>query len=161
MIDAGQNARGRIWLPTDVPVMHDENAWFTHEIQVIADGPTPGSMIWAWIDKGGAPYAPRPCQQAGGTDADTDSTAGTGGGATQIGALPALEVRIQTLERLVSAQAREIADLKARPAAGAMPQEIALKTAHGTYLTAEPDGRVTNREDHPAAWQTMTVEAMD
>jgi hypothetical protein len=55
MIDAGGNARGRIWLPTDDAVSHEGNLWFTHEIQVIADGPTPGSMVWAWIDKGGAP----------------------------------------------------------------------------------------------------------
>jgi len=58
MIDAGGNARGRIWLPSDVPVMHEGNAWFTHEIQVIADGPEPGSFVWAWIDKGGAPVRP-------------------------------------------------------------------------------------------------------
>lgn len=61
MIDAGGNARGRIWLPTNVPVMHDGNAWYTHEFQVIADGPTPGSFVWAWIDKGGAPYSPHAC----------------------------------------------------------------------------------------------------
>ena len=70
-----------------------------------------------------------------------------------------LEARIQALEKLVSAQAQEIADLKARPAASpsaaaALPKKIALKTDHGTYLTAEPDGRMTNRENHPASWQT-------
>jgi hypothetical protein len=58
MIDAGGHARGRIWLPTDVPVMHEGNAWFTHEIQVIADGPTAGTFVWAWQDKGGAPVRP-------------------------------------------------------------------------------------------------------
>ena len=175
MIDAGNNARGRIWLPADVPVMADGNAWFTHEIQVIADGPTPGSMVWAWIDKGGAPYAPRPCQQAGGTNTDTGtgtgSTAATGGGAAQGGGmlidLRPLDARIQALERLVSAQAQEIAELKKRPVAspspsgGGFPKKIALKTDHGTYVTAEPDGRMTNREDHPASWQTLKVEAMD
>ncbi len=174
MIDAGNNARGRIWLPADVPVMADGNAWFTHEIQVIADGPTPGSMIWAWIDKGGAQYAPRPCQQAvtsGGTGTDTGSTAGTGGGAAQGGDmvidLRPLEARIQALERLVSAQAQAIADLKTRPAAppasggGALPKKVALKTAHGTYVTAEPDSKMTNREQHPASWQTFKLESMD
>jgi hypothetical protein len=64
MIDAGGNARGRIWLPTNTPVMHDGNAWYTREIQVIADGPTPGSMVWAWIDKGGAQYAPHVCDSS-------------------------------------------------------------------------------------------------
>ena len=171
MIDAGGNARGRIWLPADVPVMADGNAWFTHEIQVIADGPTPGSMIWAWIDKGGAQYAPRPCQQGGtGGGGVTPSPAvTTGGGAAQGGDLVIdlrpLEARIQALERLVSAQAKEIADLKSRPApspgGGALAKNVALKTDHGTYVTAEPDGRMTNRENHPASWQTFKVEPMD
>jgi hypothetical protein len=57
MIDAGGNARGRIWLPTDLP---ETNGYYTHEIQVIADAPG-GGLQWAWIDIGGAPYAPRPC----------------------------------------------------------------------------------------------------
>ena len=179
MIDAGNNARGRIWLPSDVPVTHDGNAWFTREIQVIADGPTPGSIIWAWIDKGGAPYAPRPCGQAetgGGVDTDTGSGAGAGsgsgsgqGGGMVIDLGPALKPlvsRLKALEDLVAAQAKEIDDLKSRPiaapapAAGAFPKKIALKTDHGTYLTAEPDGRVTNREDHAASWQTMKVEVI-
>jgi hypothetical protein len=64
MIDSGGNARGRIWLPTNTPVMHDGNAWYTREIQVIADGPTPGTMVWAWIDKGGAQYAPHVCDSS-------------------------------------------------------------------------------------------------
>lgn len=59
MIDAGGNARGRIWLASDSFVQDGPNQWFTHEIQVIADGPTAGSFVWAWVDKGGAP--PRPC----------------------------------------------------------------------------------------------------
>ena len=171
MIDAGGNARGRIWLPADVPVMADGNAWFTHEIQVIADGPTPGSMIWAWIDKGGAQYAPRPCQQggSGGGGATPSPAVTTGGVAGQEGDmvidLRPLEARIQALERLVSAQAKEIADLKSRPApspaGGALAKNVALKTDHGTYVTAEPDGRMTNRENHPASWQTFKVESMD
>jgi hypothetical protein len=172
MIDAGGNARGRIWLPTDVPVMADGNAWFTHEIQVIADGPTPGSMVWAWIDKGGAQYAPRPCEQGGtgtSTGTTTGSTAGTSGAAAQAGGdmvidLRPLEARIQALERLVAAQAKDIADLKSRPApstgGGTLAKKIALKTDHGTYVTAEPDGKMTNREDHPASWQTFKVESM-
>jgi hypothetical protein len=65
MIDAGGNARGRIWLPSDgPPTHHDGNQWYTHEIQVIADGPTPGSMVWAWQDKGGAPERPFVSQPA-------------------------------------------------------------------------------------------------
>ena len=172
MIDAGGNARGRIWLPTDVPTVdHNGNQWFTHEFQVIADGPTPGSFVWAWQDKGGAPYAPRPCQQGGtgGGGATPNTAVTTGGSAVQEGEmvidLRPLEARIQALERLVSAQAKEIADLKSRPApspgGGALAKKVALKTDHGTYVTAEPDGRMTNREDHPASWQAFKVESME
>jgi hypothetical protein len=59
MIDAGGNARGRVWYYTSFSTIVDGNEWFTHEYQVIADGPTPGSFVWAWIDKaGGAPRCP-------------------------------------------------------------------------------------------------------
>ena len=64
----------------------------------------------------------------------------------------------------MSAQAKEIADLKSRPApstGGGLGKKVALKTAHGTYVTAEPDGKMTNREDHPASWQTFNAESMD
>jgi hypothetical protein len=177
MIDAGQNARGRIWLPTDIPVMQDGNAWFTHEIQVIADGPTPGSFVWAWIDKGGAPYAPRPCPQAAGGGAgaggeagsDSGSIIGSGGGSMTIDLGPALRPllqRIEELEAQVSAQAKEIKDLKTRPVAApgasvSMPRRVALKSDHGTYITAEDDGRMTHREDHPSSWQILRVEVID
>jgi hypothetical protein len=159
MIDAGGNARGRIWLPTDVPSVDDNgNRWFTHEFQVIADGSTPGSFVWAWQDKGGAPYAPRPCPQGSAPTPTPDPQQGEDD-------LRPLEVRIQALERLVSAQAKEIADLKSRPApspgGGALAKNVALKTDHGTYVTAEPDGRMTNRESHAASWQTFKVESMD
>jgi hypothetical protein len=59
MIDGGGNARGRIWLPTDTATTdHNGNQWFTHEVQVIADGPEPGTFVWAWDSKSG--HAPRP-----------------------------------------------------------------------------------------------------
>jgi Mg2+ and Co2+ transporter CorA len=177
MIDAGGNARGRIWLPTDLAQTDSNgNRWFTHEIQVIADGPSPGSFVWAWEDKGGPPYAPRPCQHTagGGTGApgpDVPATGGGGAGPTSPGDmlidLRPLEARIQKLERLVAAQADAIADLQKRPVTppspdgGAVPKKIALKTDHGTYVTAETDGRMTNREDHPGSWQTFKVEGMD
>jgi hypothetical protein len=169
MIDAGNNARGRIWLPTDLPQTdHNGNQWFTHEVQVIADGPTPGSFVWAWEDKGGPPYAPRRCPQPGGTTPTPTPipTPDENGGDMVIDLRP-LEARIKALERLVAAQADAIADLKKRPVAtpapsgGAQLKKIALKTDHGTYVTAEPDGTMTNREDHPASWQTFKVEAMD
>ena len=176
MIDAGGNARGRIWLPTDLAQTDGNgNRWFTHEIQVIADGPSQGSFVWAWEDKGGPPYAPRPCQQTtGGTGAPNPVVVGTGGSGGSVTSpgdmvidLRPLAARIQALEKLVAAQAEAIADLKKRPVAspspsgGAMPKKIALKTDHGTYLTAEPDGKMTNRENHAASWQTFKVEGMD
>jgi len=177
MIDAGGNARGRIWLPTDLAQTDNNgNRWFTHEIQVIADGGSPGSFVWAWEDKGGPPYAPRPCQQTAtsGTVAPSPVSPATGGACGGVASsgdmvidLRPLEARIQALERLVAAQAETIADLKKRPVAapspsgGALPKKIALKTDHGTYITAEPDGKMTNREDHPASWQTFKVEGMD
>jgi hypothetical protein len=179
MIDAGGNARGRIWLPSDVANVQDGISWFTHEIQVIADGPTPGSFVWAWIDKGGAPYAPRPCQQAAaGTGSGADSGAGSGpgtstgsGGGNMIvdlgPALRPLVQRIQELEKLVSAQAKEIKELKARPVAApgggtvSMPKRVALKSDHGTYVTAESDGKMTHREDHPSAWQILRFEVIE
>lgn len=55
MLDSGGNARGRIWLPTDTP---DALGYFTYEVQVIADGPTPGSFVWAWQERGGPPARP-------------------------------------------------------------------------------------------------------
>ena len=176
MIDAGNNARGRIWLPTDLAQTdHNGNQWFTHEIQVIADGPTPGSFVWAWEDKGGPPYAPRPCPPPSGTNintnintnTNTDTDTDIAQGENMVIDLRPLEARIKALEQLVATQAAAIADLKKRPAAspapsgGAMPKKIALKTDHGTYVTAEPDGKMTNREDHAASWQTFKVEGMD
>ena len=160
MIDAGGNARGRIWLPTDV---QEPGGWFTHEIQVIADGPTTGSFVWAWIDKGGAPYAPRPCGQAGGGDSVT------GGGDMVIDLSPALRPllqRLEDLEKQVAAQAKEIKELKARPVAApaaslTLPKKIALKSDHGTYVTAEGDGKMTHREDHPSAWQILKFEVIE
>jgi len=168
MIDAGNNARGRIWLPTDLAQTdHNGNQWFTHEVQVIADGPTPGSFVWAWEDKGGPPSAPRPCPQPSGPNPVDIDDIDIVEGENMVIDLRPLEARIKALEQLVATQAAAIADLKKRPAAspapsgGAMPKKIALKTDHGTYVTAEPDGKMTNREDHAASWQTFKVEGMD
>jgi hypothetical protein len=84
--------RGRIWLPASSPVVVDGNAWYTHEIQVIANGPTPGSFVWAWIDKGGGPYEARPCE--GGESGGGDGGDGGGGGTD-----PALVARVEELEK--------------------------------------------------------------
>jgi hypothetical protein len=55
-MNSGGVPRGVIFLPTDVP---ETLGFFTHEFQV-ALGSGPGAR-WVWIDRGGAPYAPRPC----------------------------------------------------------------------------------------------------
>jgi len=56
MLGGGGNARGIVWLPADLPVYdNNSNAWFTHEMLVIANGPTQGTFVWAWTDRGGAP----------------------------------------------------------------------------------------------------------
>jgi hypothetical protein len=69
------------------------------------------------------------------------------------------------LQRLTAAEqtnaqlSGELDELKVRVAAGGtLPSKIAMKSAHGTYLTAEPDGRVTNREREPAVWQMFWIE---
>lgn len=63
MIDSGGNARGRVWVMSDSFVEDGNgNRWFAHEYQVIADGGAPGTFVWAWLDKGGAP--PRPCGES-------------------------------------------------------------------------------------------------
>jgi hypothetical protein len=82
-------------------------------------------------------------------------------------ALHPLMTRIQDLEKLVAAQAKEIKELKARPvaapSAGAavMPKKVALKSDHGTYVTAESDGRMSHREDHVSAWQILRFEVIE
>ena len=76
--------------------------------------------------------------------------------------LAPLRAELQALRALVDKQQQDLAELKTRLQNPAVPQpvlsRVALKTAHGTYLTAERDGQVTNRETQPAAWQTFDVQ---
>lgn len=67
MIDAGGDARGRIWYASDVPqVDHNGNQWYTAERQVIATRPgspvechlDANACVWTFEHKGGEP---RPC----------------------------------------------------------------------------------------------------
>ena len=76
--------------------------------------------------------------------------------------LAPLRAEIAALRVIVDTQQQELADLRARlqnpvPAPPVL-SKVALKTAHGTYLTAERDGRVTNRENQPAAWQSFDLQ---
>ena len=73
-----------------------------------------------------------------------------------------IRAEIAALRAIVDRQQQELTELRTRlqtPVATApVLSKVALKTAHGTYLTAERDGRVTNRENQPAAWQTFDVQ---
>jgi hypothetical protein len=64
--------------------------------------------------------------------------------------------RLEAAEQANAQLRRELEELKTREAAA--PSKVALKSAHGTYLTAEPDGRTTHRENQPASWQTFRLE---
>ena len=76
--------------------------------------------------------------------------------------LAPMREELQALRDLVDKQQHDLAELKTRVQNPAAPQpvlsRVALKTAHGTYLTAERDGHVTNRENQPAAWQTFDIQ---
>ena len=56
--------RGQLFLPTASP---DELGYYTHTILLLANAPggdcstNAGACVWAWIDRGGPPYAPRQC----------------------------------------------------------------------------------------------------
>lgn len=48
--------RGRLFLPTAQP---DPLGYYAHPIDILADGATPGTLVWAWKDTlGGPPYVP-------------------------------------------------------------------------------------------------------
>lgn len=68
MFDAGDNPRGRVWVPTDQPI---DGKWFGEEHQYIVDNPTWAVPCWQdtraclWADwKAGSAYAPRACGQS-------------------------------------------------------------------------------------------------
>ena len=72
-----------------------------------------------------------------------------------------LHQEVRRLEALIEEQRVQIEGLRARLAAadtGDQPARVALKSVHGTYLTAESDGRACCRENQPAAWQTFELE---
>lgn len=132
-----------------------------------------------WQDATIPPSAQNPDGVAGKYIAPSDPGGGTSapgpGGVTTPGtvtftvsadlnsALAPLREELRTLRAQVEAQKREIAELKARPQTPPEPQQpatmkVALKSAHGKYVTAENDGRMTNRETQPAAWQIFELQ---
>ena len=100
MVGSSNEQRGRIFLPTAVP---DPNGYYTRQIQVIADGATPGTFVWSWTYISGHAYAPVQGADGGG------GNGGTGGGDTS-----ALEARVAELESKSETQAGEIAALTER-----------------------------------------------
>jgi hypothetical protein len=149
MIDGGGNARGRIWLPTDDYVESGGNRWYTHEMQVIADGPS-GGIVWAWQDKGGAsvrsfsgsPVQP-PVQPPGG---------GGGGG----GGLTEEDVRRMIDEALAPIYAEAVF----------YGMKVGLKTQEwdgkeGRMVSARRDVKNTPlyaNQDHTGNFETFTVK---
>lgn len=75
-----------------------------------------------------------------------------------------LQEEIRRLAQIVERQQAELEELRSRaqPLAPAprLSGRVALRSAHGSYLTAEDDGRVTNRESRPEAWQTFQLETI-
>ncbi len=131
MIDGGGNARGRIWLPTDVATFDDHgNAWYTHEVQVIADGPVPGTMVWAWDSKGGA--APRPFNPT-----------------TEPPVEPPTEPPTSDHEARIAALEADVAELQSEAAAVRSDMaKIALAAARAAITGATVDVRVGRNYGH-------------
>lgn len=152
MIDGGGNARGRIWLPTETPVVDSNgNRWFTREIQVIADDGA-GGFRWAWEDKGGAQYVPRPCDGSQpGPDPGPPTPPNT-----------ELEARVVELEKQVADLTARMEAVEQRPA---MAKKIALKDSRGKYVCADQGANknaplLANR-DRLGAWETFDVEVVE
>lgn len=73
-----------------------------------------------------------------------------------------------TVQRMIAAAvaplSAKIAALEARPTGGgggSFPSKIALKTAHGKYLSAQDDGSVVADREHVGAWETFNTEAQE
>lgn len=172
MIDAGQNARGRIWLPSDESVMAGGNEWYTHEIQVIANGPTPGSIVWAWEDKGGAPLRPFTGSPVTPDPQKPDPPKPQPGSSyAQVGealaALVSALVKAETvaLADTVQRHGQEIAALQGGAGAGAtLPTKIALKGSDGRYVCADRgkyDTPLLANRQARGEWETFELEPVD
>lgn len=156
-------SRGRIFLPTKYP---DDLDYYTRQIQVIADGPTPGSLVWAWQYISGQQYFPVQGAEDG----------GSGGGTPDDGDLAS---RVETLEAMVEQQGEELEALHvelntltdrvtALEGAGAavhLGDKIALRTNSG--LIAGIKGGGPTQVDAPIeligkqnihAWESFTLE---
>ena len=59
------------------------------------------------------------------------------------------------LAKQLAALAARVAQLEQRPT---FPTRIALKTAHGLYVVAEPDGSLAADRDEAGAWETFVIE---
>ena len=136
--------RGRLFLPTQ---QVDSLGYYSHPIDILADGSTPGSLVWAWRDElGGPPYVAwikEPGQTGTWTPADGGSS---GGGTTPPATDPALEQRIAALE------------------AGAVMRgsNISLQSqANGKYLRVEQGtGVVDASAETPYEWEKFKVDTI-
>lgn len=165
MIDREGNARGRIWLPTETATHNDGNDWYTHEIQVIADGPTPGSFVWAWESKGGA--APRPF--TGGVQPDPQLPPGNiyANVGEAFAALVSVIVKAELMDlaETVQRQGRDIAALQGGGVTGGeLPKKIALKGFDGKYVCADRgkfDTPLLANRLGRGPWETFELEPVD
>jgi hypothetical protein len=149
----GRDPRGRLFLPSNVAQVDENgNRWFTADVQYIADGPTPGSLVWDWHHRSGV-YVP--IQVIHGES--------TGGGENGGGEQP-------PVEGLTAAQVALMIEAAVRPlreelaTAVKFDQGIALEADSGMVLCAEGGGpRVPERRFEltsragVASWETWKV----
>lgn len=74
---------------------------------------------------------------------------------------------VEPLHKELASLRRRVQVLEEQPApepgqpAPSLPTAIALKSAHGKYLVAEPDGRVFANRDGVGAWETWNIEPQE
>lgn len=73
-------------------------------------------------------------------------------------AFEALQSSFEALQAEVEVLKTSVAALQNHPAA-AFPARIALRTAHGKYVVAEPDQSIKANRDAAGSWETFDVEA--
>lgn len=158
-ISNARGVAGRIFLPT---LEADENGYYCEAISPLRDR-SDGGLEWEWRHFAGPRYVPLPGMGGG----ETQPPGGSTGGGADLDAIIAERIAAATkdLTEAVYRQGKEIAALQDKVGQGSepakLPTRIALLGDHGTYLTAEPDGRATVRETQPEGWQTWTLKVIE
>lgn len=161
-ISPARGVAGRIFLPT---MVLDDNGYYCEAISPLRDREG-GGLEWEWRHHDGPTYVPLP-EMGSGTTGGGLPVPPSGGGADLDAIIQArIEEAMKPVEAAVYRQGTEIAALrdKMESAGGGgqqLPKRIALKGDHGRYLTAENDGRVSNRETEPAGWQQWRLEVVE